>query len=231
MSHTISIPSREGGSFDAEVAEPAHGAAPGIIVVPSIYGNTDGLKETLDRYAGRGFIALSIDPFWRTVPGPLPLERREEASARMQTWTVEQGTSDVQDALAALRTFPKWNGKFAILGFCFGGRLAMLGLTRLGADAAVAFHGTAMHLHLDELGDSTVPFSFHYGGDDPVVPMDQVEQIQSALAGYDGEIFVYEGAGHSFAQQESPRYDPVAGPLSEDRAFAILERLKSPAIA
>jgi dienelactone hydrolase len=62
---------------------------------------------------------------------------------------------------------------------------------------------------------------------DPVVPLDQVDAIKAALAGKDGEIYVYPGAAHSFAQQESPRYDPVAGPLSEERALAVLERIKA----
>jgi len=227
MAKPISIAS-SAGTFEAELALPEGGPAPAIIVVPSIFGNTDGLKATLDRYASHGYIVLAIDPFWRTAPGPRGQDEREAASARAAEWTVENGLADVQAAVETLKTMPAWNGKYAVMGFCFGGRLAMLGLTRLDADAAVSFHGTRMHLHAGEADKVTKPFSFHYGGDDPVVPLDEVAQVQAALAGKDGEIYIYPGAGHSFAQQESPRYSPEAGPLSEARALAVLERLKTP---
>jgi carboxymethylenebutenolidase len=228
MAQTISIPTTDGRAFDAATAMPPSGPAPALIFVPSIYGNTEGMQATVDRYASHGYIVVSIDPFWRTVPGPLPLDRQPEASARKDDWTVDQGISDVRAVLAYLATLPAWNGKFAIVGYCFGGRMAMLGLIRLGADAAVSFHGTAMHLDLAEAGAISAPFSFHYGSNDPVVPLEQVELVRAALAGKDGEIYVYEGAGHSFAQQESPRYSPEAGPLSEARALAVLERMKTP---
>jgi carboxymethylenebutenolidase len=231
MAHTISIPTSDGRSFDAVLAMPPSANAPALIFIPSIYGNTEGMQATIDRYASDGYIVVSIDPFWRTVPGPLGLDRQPEASARKDTWTVDQGLDDTRAVLGYLKTLPEWNGRFAMVGYCFGGRLSLLGLIRLGADAAVTFHGTAMHLDLAEAGSITAPFSFHYGENDPVVPLDQVELVKNALAGKDGEIYVYPGAGHSFAQQESPRYDPVAGPLSEERALAVLERIKTPVTA
>jgi carboxymethylenebutenolidase len=231
MAHTISIPTSDGRSFDAVLAMPPSANAPALIFIPSIYGNTEGMQATIDRYASHGYIVVSIDPFWRTVPGPLGLDRQPEASARKDTWTVDQGLDDTRAVLGYLKTLPEWNGRFAMVGYCFGGRLSLLGLIRLGADAAVTFHGTAMHLDLAEAGGITAPFSFHYGENDPVVPLDQVELVKNALAGKDGEIYLYPGAGHSFAQQESPRYDPVAGPLSEERALAVLERIKTPVTA
>lgn len=39
----------------------------------------------------------------------------------------------------------------ASLGFCFGGRYALLGAARLDIDAAAAYHGTAMGPHVDEI--------------------------------------------------------------------------------
>jgi carboxymethylenebutenolidase len=228
MAQTIHIPTADGRAFDAALAMPPDDAsAPALIFVPSIYGNTDGLRATIDRYASHGFIAVSMDPFWRTVPGPLGMDRQAEASQRKDDWSVEQGLDDTRAVLAYLATLPHWNHRFAMVGYCFGGRLSMLGLIELGADAAVTFHGTAMHLDLDRADRITKPFSFHFGELDPIVPLDQVDAIKAALAGKDGEIYVYPGAAHSFAQQESPRYDPAAGPLSEQRALAVLERIKA----
>jgi len=231
MSKTVSITSSDGRAFDAYLTMPPVGPAPAIIVVPSIFGVTDGFKTTLDRYASKGFIVIAPDPFWRTIPGPLTGARMEDAQKRKNAYDEAAGLDDLRHTIALLGTLPEWNGKFGIFGFCFGGRLAMLGLTRLGADAAATFHGTMIHSMLDEAAAVTKPFSLHFGETDHIVPLDQIEAIRAGLAGKDGEIYVYEGAGHSFALPDNPSYNETAAQLSEDRALAIFDRLKEPAIA
>lgn len=228
MPETISIKNPEGRAFDAYVTSPAGtGAIPAILVVSSIFGVTDGLKETMDRYASRGFHAVAADPFWRTHPGPLDNpDDMAAARQRASEWNVEQGLADMRATLATIAARPNWNGKFAVLGFCFGGIHAMLGLTRLGADATVAFHGVGMQNHLDGAERITKPYSFHFGEDDPVVPLDDVERVRRALPEGGGEIHVYAGAGHGFAQVEAAKYHPEVAALSEQRAFAVLEQLK-----
>jgi carboxymethylenebutenolidase len=115
---------------------------------------------------------------------------------------------------------------FGVNDGLFGGIHAMLGLTESGADASVAFHGVGMHKYLDGADRITKPYSFHFGEKDPIVPLDQVELVRSTLAGKDGEVHVYSGAAHAFAQVESENYHPEAATLSEQRAFAVLDGLK-----
>ena len=228
---TIAIPRADGGTFEAHLVLPERKPAPAIIVVSSIYGVTAGLKHTMDRYASRGFIAVAPDFFWRVGGGALDDTQREAAEARIKGYDNEDGVDDMRRTRDALARRPEWNGKFAVLGFCFGGRHAFLGLTRLGADAAVAFHGSHIHRYLNEAGAVTKPFSFHFAGIDPLVPLEQVEQIRTALAGKTGEIAVYDGAHHGIAREESPRYDPAVAKLSEERAFACLDTLVSAPVA
>jgi carboxymethylenebutenolidase len=228
MSEPLSLHSPEGHAFDAFLNRPdGEGPAPAVVVVPSIMGVTDGLKQTMERYASYGYYVLAADPFWRTIPGPLDVARRDEAMQRMEAWTVDQGLSDMRVTLDALDELPQWNRKFAVLGICFGGQHAVLGLTEFGADAAVTFHGVGMYQHLARPERIAKPFSFHFAEHDPVVPLAEVDQIRSALAAKDGEIYVYAGADHGFAQEESRNYHREAGTLSERRAFAVLDRLKT----
>jgi carboxymethylenebutenolidase len=232
MSTTISITSRDGRPFDAYLALPPAAPAPAIVVVPSIFGVTDALKTSLDRFASEGYIVVAADPFWRTLPGALsPATDMDAAQARKRQYEENDGLDDVQRTIAALKTLPEWNGKFGIFGFCFGGKYAFLGLTRYGAEAGASFHGTSIHTVLDEKHKLNGPFSLHYGADDHIVPMDQVEQIRTALAGEDGEIFVYEGAGHSFALPDAPTYHPEVARISEERALAVFSRMKEAALA
>jgi carboxymethylenebutenolidase len=228
---TLAIPAAGGGTFEAHLVLPERRPAPAIIVVSSIYGVTAGLKRTMDRYAARGFIAIAPDFFWRTMPGPLEDGVHEIAMQRSRGYDIEDGVDDMRRTRDALSARPEWNGKFAVLGFCFGGKHALLGLTRLGADAAAAFHGSGIHLHLDEAPAVTKPFSFHFAGNDPLVPIEQVERIRSALRGKRGEIEVYDGVHHGFAREESPRYDAAAAQLSEERSFAWLAALAATPVA
>jgi carboxymethylenebutenolidase len=231
MSTTISIASADGRSFEAYLALPPAGPAPAIVIVPSIFGVTEAFKVSLDRYASKGFIVIAPDVFWRTHPGPLSPDRREEGQARMKAYNFDEGLEDLRRTVAALENVPQWNGKFGIFGFCFGGKHAFLGITELGADAGAAFHGTQIHTVLDQADKLDKPFSFHYGEDDHVVPMDQVDAIKAALAGKDGEIYVYPGVGHSFALPDNPTYHAEAARISEERALATFDRLKEPALA
>ncbi len=227
----MSITSGDGRAFDAYLTLPAAGPAPAIVVVPSIFGVTDAFKTSLDRYASKGFVVIAPDVFWRTHPGPLTPAQFPAAQARMAAYDLEAGLDDLRRTVEALESVPEWNGKFGIFGFCFGGKHAFLGITRLGAEAAAAFHGTQIHTVLGEADKLDKPFSFHYGADDHVVPMDQVDTVKAALAGKDGEIYVYEGAGHSFALPDHPDFHAEATRVSEDRALAVFSRMKESAVA
>ena len=101
---------------------------------------------------------------------------------------------------------------------------------RLGADAGVSFHGTSIQRYLDEAPAVTKPFSLHFAEEDDLVSLEDVERIRAALAGKDGEIVVYAGATHGFARAETPRYNPTVAHEAEERAFAMLDTLKTAAI-
>lgn len=228
MSQTIEIPSAA-GPIPAEFApSPCPGPSPLLLTVPSVYGVTGGFKQTIDRYAARGYHVIAADPFWRTHAGPLANDRRAEARARMDAWSTDEGVADVRATLDwAQHNLPDWNGRFAVIGFCFGGQHAMFALERLGADAAVTYHGAKMTSYLADAGAIAKPFSFHFGADDPITPPEQIAELRAALAGKDGAIYVYPGVGHNFARIEAPDFVPDVAELSERRAFEVLDTLKT----
>jgi carboxymethylenebutenolidase len=66
----------------------------------------------------------------------------------------------------------------------------------------------------------------HYGGNDPLVPMDQVEAIRKRLgSGSRADIHVYDGAGHGFSFSTQPSYHEVAATESDRRAQQVLGQL------
>jgi carboxymethylenebutenolidase len=215
----IRYTTRNNETFDGYLTAPAGpGRVPGILLITAIFGVDQEMRELSDAWANDGFIVSVPDIFWRQIPGPTA--DMNVAFERYGKFDPVQGMKDIEDLLEDLKSRPQCNGKVAILGFCFGGRYALLGAARLGINAAGSFHGTAMGQHLDEVDKVTCPVSFHYGDSDPVVPMDEVNAIQKALAGRsNADIQVYRGAGHNFAMPRKEGYDPTAAKESRERVL------------
>lgn len=225
-SKDITYTTRNKETFDGYLSEPAgNGKAPGLLVITAIFGIDDEMKELSDAWAADGFVVSVPDIFWRVMPGPTA--DMEKAFARYEAFDFNKGIEDVEDLIKDLRAHPRCNGKIAVLGFCFGGRYAHLATSRFGADAAGAFHGTMIGEHLDEVGKVNVPVSYHFGAEDPVVPMEEVEAVKAAFAGRPGaEIAVYDGCGHNFSMPHKPGYHAPAATASRDAVLRCFNTLK-----
>lgn len=223
-SKLITYKTRNNETFDGYLATPnGDGKGPGILLITAIFGVDEEMQRLSDEWAKDGFIVSTPDIFWRQTPGPTA--DMEIALDRMGKFDPDQGLRDIEDLIKDLRARPQCNGKVAVLGFCFGGRYAHLATTRLGADAAAAFHGTMIGLHLDEVDKVNVPVSYHFGDQDPIVPMGEVNAIQKAFAGKpNAEINVYKGASHNFSMPKKHGYEPAAAKASRD---AVLKCFRS----
>ena len=215
----ITYRTRSNETFDGYLTAPAGAAkVPGILLITAIFGVDQEMRELSDAWANDGFIVSVPDIFWRQIPGPTA--DRAIAFERYGKFDPVQGMRDIEDLVRDLKARPQCDGKVAILGFCFGGRYALLGAARLGVNAAASFHGTAMGQHLDEVDKVTCPVSFHYGDSDPVVPMDEVNAIQKAFAGRPhADIQVYPGASHNFAMPRKEGYNAPAAKESRERVL------------
>jgi carboxymethylenebutenolidase len=118
--------------------------------------------------------------------------------------TIQQ---DVAAAIDALKERTSASS-FVTLGFCFGGTQSLLASTNreLDLDAYVAFYGG---LNGEPLGIPSPPDVAEqmqgpilglYGGDDPNIPVDMINDFEAKLnaAGVPNDITIYPGAPHSF---------------------------------
>ena len=215
----IEYSTRDGETFDGYLTGPDGNAkAPGILLITAIFGVDQEMRELADEWAGDGVIVSVPDIFWRQTPGPTA--DMAVAFDRYTKFDPVQGMKDIEDLVRHLQAQPRCNGKVAILGFCFGGRYALLGAARLGIDAAASYHGTAMGQHVDEVAKITCPVSFHFGDQDHVVPMDEVAQIQKTFAGRaNADIAVYAEAGHNFAMPKKPGHVAAVARESRERVL------------
>lgn len=224
-SSDITYTTRNNETFDGYLTKPdGDGKSPGILLITAIFGIDDEMKELSDAWANDGFVVSVPDIFWRVMPGPTA--DMEKAFARYEAFDPDQGMLDIEDLINDLKARPECNGKVAVLGFCFGGRYAHLSAARLGVDAAGAYHGTAIGQHLDEVGNINCPISFHFGSEDPVVPMDEVQSIQTAYADHaNAEIGVYDGASHNFSMPHKQGYDPAAAKTSREAVLRCFQSM------
>jgi carboxymethylenebutenolidase len=85
------------------------------------------------------------------VPGPLARDdQRAAPRGQPRLDKIRTGERDLADTLALLRREPLFNGRAAVIGFCYGGPYAILGPKRLGYDAGISCHGTQL---LDFIGE------------------------------------------------------------------------------
>ena len=227
----VSIEAADGGSIPAYLAIPDAAPAPAIVLLPPIFGIEPVIRKMADGWAARGFVVLVLNQFWRDAePGQMDRSDagRAEALARARRVDPDQIVDDLRDAVATLRVMPVCNGKIGVVGICFGGRYAFLAAARLEVDAAAAFHGTQIGQSLADAPHVHAPLSLHFGADDPLTPQSEIDEIRAALhARSDAEIVVYPGVTHNFSLPGNPSYDGDAAARSEQRTFALFERLRT----
>ena len=91
----LEIKTRDGRKLPAELIAKPGAKAPGVVMIPPIFGLGDGERAIAWDYAEAGFPVLVPDMFFRTVPGALAREGadRDKAQARYAEFAVEQGVS------------------------------------------------------------------------------------------------------------------------------------------
>lgn len=223
----VNIPSSDGQSLPAYVALPDAGTGPAVVMIVTIRGVNADMKAYADELAAEGFCVAVPDPFWRDEdPGVLEgaPDSHDRALARLKRVDYQTALRDIASVFNFLKRLPQCDGKTAMVGFCFGGTIAFLAAARLKIGAGVAFHsGKLLHV-LNELEHVTCPLSFHWGDNDVIFPMADIEQVQQAFAGHEGaEVLVHPGAAHGFMEPSNTgAYDETAARSAWHRAIEVL---------
>jgi carboxymethylenebutenolidase len=113
----------EGTKVPGYLARPRDGGSySGVILLHDIFGVSDHARDVARRFANVGFATLVPDCFARIELGTDESRVRERAARLDDRLTVR----DIENAAALLRGLPVCNGKVGTVGFCMGGRSALL---------------------------------------------------------------------------------------------------------
>ncbi len=207
--HAVTVEDGAVPVFIAEHHDPT--AAPGVIVVPSIYGPT---ADLLLRMAGLSDVATTVvlDPFWRQGGGAVDYGDRDAAVGRLADFDPGRSMTDVRAVADWVRE--RTNGDVIGVGICFGGPFVVRGAAEGWLAAATTWHGSRIQNMLRDLPQFVAPLRMHFGSADAAVPPDALAAIQEHFADHpDCRITVHDGAEHGFAM-EGPAYDPAAAAAS-----------------
>ncbi len=143
--------------------------------------------------------------------------------------------ADAQSTLTYLRGRGDVDGsKIGVMGFCIGGHMTYLTACETDVAAAASFYGGGIAAPEGPGGAaSTVsrtsgiscPIVCLYGAKDAHIPLDQVDQVRSALnaAGTQAEVVVYDEADHGFFCDQRETYHKASADDAWTRVKALFK--------
>lgn len=195
----------------------ADGKRPGVLVVHENRGLNPHIEDITRRLALEGYLAFAPDAL-----APLGGYPGDEDKARALFATLDQGKTR-QDMLAAgryLKQRPECNGKIGVVGFCWGGGIALMLATQMpDLDACVAFYGNQPPA--DQATKVKSPLLMHYAENDPRINAGRAaweEALKVAKVPF--SAYSYPGTQHGFNNNTTPRYDEAAAQLAWQRTLA-----------
>lgn len=207
------LTARDGHTFECWMANARGERQGGIVVLQEIFGITEQLKGVAERYANLGYDVAIPALFDRHEKSAvIPFDQAPRGRDMMLASDLEETMSDIGAAVDTLR---KRGVSVGVIGFCWGGGLAIRAAQVLDVACAVAFYGTRLPQYLDK--PLRAPVLAHFGTRDDHVPPEMREEAQAKLP--EMEVHLYD-AGHAFANDARPSYVPEAA----ETAHALTEK-------
>jgi carboxymethylenebutenolidase len=210
------------------------GPFPGVLVYQEAFGVNDYVQSEVRRLAEHGYAALAPDLFDGQT---YSYGDRESIGARLGALTDELMMDHVRAAAAFLGAQPEVKkGPYGAVGFCMGGRLAVLTAIELGAQiaAAASFYGGGIAPEQkrffdplgDRLGDVQAELLLLYGADDESIAPREHGRIAETLSAHKKAytLCVFPGAGHGYASRDRESYKPDVAEGSWRRTLAMFDR-------
>jgi len=213
---TVKLEAIDGGQVRAFVARPEGEPRGCVVVVQEIFGVNDHVRWVMaGQYAAAGYLAVAPAFFDRLEPD-VELGYTPETAARGRALVDRLGMDAPLRDIRAAQQQVGGGLPTAVVGYCWGGSVAVLAATRLGLPA-VGYYGGRTTAFLHERLQA--PAMLHFGEHDALIPMDAVRRISTAFA--EAPCHVYP-AGHGFNRHGHPDWHPDSAALALERTHAFL---------
>ncbi|HEX5960367.1 MAG TPA: dienelactone hydrolase family protein [Rhodanobacteraceae bacterium] len=199
----------------AYLAKPKGKPKGGIVVVQEIFGVTPHIRAVTDRFAEAGYSAVA-PAFFDYVENDVELAYDRSGIDRGKDLAMEVGLDRAVEAVASAADSIKSSGQIGVVGFCWGGTVALLCAQRLGLPA-VSYYGARNAAYLDQ--PLQAPVIFHFGATDRSITAEAIQKHRKAWP--DAPVYVYEHCGHAFNRDvDKSAYNEAAAKLAWQRTLA-----------
>ena len=208
---------------------------PPVIMYMDAFGIRPGMSAMAEKLAGFGFSVLLPNLYYRSGPqkpfdpatafGNPP--ERERLMGLMGALTNQKVMDDTQACMDFLSNQPSISeSKFGCVGYCMGGRYALVAAGTLGdrMAASACFHGGRLATDQPDSPHLLAPgmrgaVYIGVAGLDAHFPPEEKERLESALkaAKVRYTLEVYPNVKHGFAVVDHPVYDSAAADLHWQR--------------
>jgi carboxymethylenebutenolidase len=180
-------------------------------------GLNEHIEDVARRVAVAGFLALAPDGLSVAGGAPKDQEAARDLFAKTDGARI---AGDVLSGVPWLAADASSNGKLGVVGFCYGGGLALrAAVETVGVDAAVCFYGR--QLSAEDTKRLKVPILLNYAGDDERVNAG-IAEFRAALDAnkVPYSLNMYPGTQHGFHNDASAaRYNEPAAKLAWSRTI------------
>lgn len=192
---------------------------PIALVVQEIFGVHEHIKDICRRLAHAGYCAVAPELYARQGDVSKMTDVNQIVAQVVSKVPDSQVLSDLDSAANwAAKSSRGDIGRIAIVGFCWGGRIAWLYASHNPKlKAGAAWYGRLEGDHnamtpknpLDLAGSFRAPVIGFYGGKDAGISQESIEKMRAALqvVGDPSQIVVYPDAQHGFNADYRPSYN------------------------
>ena len=203
----------------AYLAKPAGKPKGGVIVVQEIFGVNAHIRAVADGYATHGYTAIA-PAFFDYVENDVELAYDKAGIDKGRDLAMEVGLERAIEAVASAAEAIASSGKVGVVGYCWGGTVALRAAQVLGLPASSYYGGRNVGF-LDQ--PLKAPVIFHFGMDDPSIPPEAIAKQRAAWP--DAPVFVYEHCGHAFNRDaDAHAYNAAAAKLALERTLALFAK-------
>ena len=215
------------GTFDAFLVRAPHSPAGVVVLIQEIFGVNDSMKETARQVAEQGYHVLVPDLFWRLQPGVNITDKTDaewkQALDLMNRFDQQKGVEDLKATVAFARSMEGSNGKVATMGYCLGGRLAMMMALEFDADVNVSYYGVGLDSLLGGLDRVRAPLVLHIADEDKFFPPEgRAKVIEAAKDRPQIRAYTYPGADHAFARVGGVHWQARGATIANGRSAEAL---------
>jgi carboxymethylenebutenolidase len=199
MGETVQFRS-SGNSASGYLAKPANGSGPGVLVIQEWWGLDSWIKETTERLAAAGFVALAPDLYHGELAGH---QEMDKASQLMRSLPPDRAARDMSGAVDFLSSDPAVTSDgIGVVGFCMGGMLSFIIAAQRPdkVKALVPFYGFPQGEMEPDWSRLTAVISGHMAEHDNFFTPAGARALEAKLRGLGktATLTVHPGSGHAF---------------------------------